>query len=552
MHGRAIYIKKVALDPTGAALRIQRNFRRAKGLENPYKPEDTGLDARGKPIREVRPSNYPKVQEVRAKLWFLFEDPTSSPCAKFIGTFVMGTIFFSIACFVLETVPDYARQIKKATWTMLDMYCTIIFCIEYLVRISVCSVFLPSKHHKIATVRRFIFAPPNVIDLLAISPYFIEQMSKSSTSSVFKVLRTMRLMRLLRLLKLGRRFEGLQLMMTAILNATEALFLLIFLVMMGMIFSASTVYFTEKMACPEKASLGDDYAMYVEDCALGIEPMIVRGYHTRLRVLCCHTSVIESADTFPSIVHSFWWAIVTVATVGYGDSVPRTTGAKFVGAASMLTGILLIALPVAIVGSKFQEAYEANHAGKGKDERQSMALDDVECPEVCKRKAASAFALVGRVDEVGQDIKSATITKRQLAYHMYSEMADAVEMSPVASHLFKRDREPHTPRWAALSRQGSFFSPQKDSASSRKEPLSPSPKKSEERPDDGSGRKVIFRDSPEASEDGRIEPVVDQVEVFDPGREGEPEGTPERTPTPRSPIGSSQSFHEDVSIQSIG
>merc|ERR1719460_2700481 len=231
-----------------------------------------------------------------------------------------------------------------------------------------------------------------------------------------------------------------------------------------MIFSASTVYFTEKMECPDKMTLGDDYGTYVEDCAVGIEPIIVRGYHTRLRVLCCHTSIHESSDTFPSIVHSFWWAIVTVATVGYGDAVPRTTAAKFVGAASMLAGILLIALPVAIVGSKFQEAYEAKQAGKGKEERQNMVLDDVECPEVCKRKASSAFALIGRVDEVGQEVKNTTISKRQLAFHMYSEMSDAVEMSPLAQHLFKRDREPLSPRFGSR-----FFSPSQkgDGSSSR-------------------------------------------------------------------------------------
>jgi hypothetical protein len=564
MHARAIYIKKAPLDQTGAALRIQKNFRRAKGLENPHGGDDADLDARGKPIRQIRPSPFPAIQRIRAKLWSLFEDPTSSTGAKFIGTFVMGTIFFSIGCFVLETVPEYARRVKKATWTKLDMICTIIFCIEYVTRISVCSVFLPTKHHKIATVRRFILAPPNIIDLLAIAPYFIEQMSKSSTSQVFKVLRTMRLMRLLRLLKLGRRFEGLQLMMTAILNATEALFLLVFLVMMGMIFSASTVYFTEKMACPDKMSLGDDWAAYAEDCNLGTEPLIVRGYHARLRVLCCHTNVIESADTFPSIVHSFWWAIVTVATVGYGDAVPRTTAAKFVGAASMLTGILLIALPVAIVGSKFQEAYEAKQAGKGKEERQHMALDDVECPEVCKRKAASAYALIGRVDEVAQDIKSTTVTKRQVGFHMYSEMAEAIDMSPLAEHLFKkRSASDHlSPRWATLSEHSSFFSPQKKSASSRQGPASSpasSPGRRTEQHDDAFARRVHFTaEGPSFGDPAEAAPVVDQVEVFEPGREGEPEATPEGSPSNRSPrspqsppMGRGRILDEDMSIESF-
>jgi len=61
---------------------------------------------------------------------------------------------------------------------------------------------------------------------------------------------------------------------------------------------------------------------------------------------------------FPDIVQAFWWAIVTMTTCGYGDKIPQTPGGKLLGCVSMLCGILLIALPVAIVGRNFQDAYE--------------------------------------------------------------------------------------------------------------------------------------------------------------------------------------------------
>lgn len=54
-----------------------------------------------------------------------------------------------------------------------------------------------------------------------------------------------------------------------------------------------------------------------------------------------------------------------MTTVGFGDAYPKTAGGKFVGMAAMLTGILLIALPVAIVGRKFQEVYENYDHKKG-------------------------------------------------------------------------------------------------------------------------------------------------------------------------------------------
>jgi voltage-gated potassium channel len=48
-----------------------------------------------------------------------------------------------------------------------------------------------------------------------------------------------------------------------------------------------------------------------------------------------------------------WWAIVTMTTIGYGDEVPETALGKILACFTALFGILIIALPVAIVGNKF-------------------------------------------------------------------------------------------------------------------------------------------------------------------------------------------------------
>src|SRR4051812_11499110 len=56
---------------------------------------------------------------------------------------------------------------------------------------------------------------------------------------------------------------------------------------------------------------------------------------------------------YQSIVHSFWWSIVTLTTTGYGDAVPVTGPGKLVAALTMTCGILVIALPTSIIGSNF-------------------------------------------------------------------------------------------------------------------------------------------------------------------------------------------------------
>jgi hypothetical protein len=62
-----------------------------------------------------------------------------------------------------------------------------------------------------------------------------------------------------------------------------------------------------------------------------------------------------------------------MTTTGFGDEVPETPAGKFFAIIAMCFGILLIALPVAIVGSKFQEAF-----GKMEDEQAKLREERAE------------------------------------------------------------------------------------------------------------------------------------------------------------------------------
>ena len=50
---------------------------------------------------------------------------------------------------------------------------------------------------------------------------------------------------------------------------------------------------------------------------------------------------------------AMWWAIVTLGTIGYRDVLPITALGRVVAAATIFTGLIMVALPVEIVATAF-------------------------------------------------------------------------------------------------------------------------------------------------------------------------------------------------------
>eukprot|EP00913_Durusdinium_trenchii_P004386 g4065.t1 len=91
-----------------------------------------------------------------------------------------------------------------------------------------------------------------------------------------------------------------------------------------------------------------------------------------------------AAWEFRSIMDATWWCVVTMTTVGYGDKVPATKLGQFIGALTILSGIVLISLPVAIVGSRFQSAYEECEL-----ERQRLMLEEKDRTAALERQVSN-------------------------------------------------------------------------------------------------------------------------------------------------------------------
>ena len=247
--------------------------------------------------------------KLQAQIWSLFEYPDTSNSARTIALFSCAIVLLSIVLFCIETLPVFQEKGEDGktkdhrVFFTIEAVCIAWFTIEYAVR------FLSSPNKC-----RFLIEVLNIIDLVAILPFFISfgLSGQNSNVSSMAVLRAVRLVRVFRIFKLSRYSTGLQILGMTLRASMGELGLLVFFLSVGVVLFSSAVYYAE---------------------------------------------IDDEDGLFRSIPHSFWWAIVTMTTVGYGDMYPKTFVGKLVGCLCACTGILAIALPVPVIVSNFEHFY---------------------------------------------------------------------------------------------------------------------------------------------------------------------------------------------------
>lgn len=253
------------------------------------------------------------VNEWQSKIWQLFEHPDSSLYARVLAFWSVTVILVSIVTFCLESLPqfrcpddDSSCSTKKGQpWVSIEIVCIVWFTLEYLVRLF-------SSPEKIKFLKSFL----NIIDVVAILPYYITLPMDSKSGGSFAVLRVIRLVRVFRIFKLSRHSKGLQILGQTLKASMRELGMLIFFMIIVVVLFSSAIYYAEG----------------------------------------------EADETFfTSIPDAFWWSVVTMTTVGYGDKYPKTPLGKLVGSICALSGVLTIALPVPVIVSNFTYFYQSEH-----------------------------------------------------------------------------------------------------------------------------------------------------------------------------------------------
>lgn len=240
---------------------------------------------------------------LRHRVHVVLDGGGTDTTTRFVHRLLITLVLLSVFSVVLESVPEYERK-YGVVFSIIEYIAVAGFTIEYLLRLWSAPDYTPYSDRSPTRARlSFMTSGSAVIDLLTILPFYLALV-------VHTDLRIMVLLRLLRFFKLARYSAGIRTLVAVMEAERKALVATSILLFGAVLFSATAIHIAERAAQPEN---------------------------------------------FGSIPAAMWWAIVTITTVGYGDVTPITVAGRIVASMTMVTGYVMLGLPVGIVATAFAE-----------------------------------------------------------------------------------------------------------------------------------------------------------------------------------------------------
>lgn len=227
---------------------------------------------------------------------------------------IMLLIILNVIAIALGTVPDIKTR-AGSFLKMFELLSIIIFTIEYLMRLYVADRTHPSSS-RAKSILKFVFSGYGMIDLVAILPFYLPFFIAVD----MRFLRLFRLMRFFRLMKLNRYNSSLNLIWAVVKQKRSELAVTGFVSLLILLVSSFLMYDVESKIQPDK---------------------------------------------FPNIFATFWWAIATLTTVGYGDVYPVTATGKVISSLIAILGIGIVALPTGIISAGFMNKIDKKETSEG-------------------------------------------------------------------------------------------------------------------------------------------------------------------------------------------
>ncbi len=252
-------------------------------------------------IQEFRQLNVGRT--FRQRVYALL-NPTeySGALQELIDNFIVWWIFISVMAVIMESV-ESLHYMLNLQFIILDAVAVFIFSMEYIFRLY--SVVEDPQFQGAMGRIRYAKTPIVIVDLLAVAPFFLESLMGHLVD-----LRFMRIFRLMRLLKLTRYTTSTGTLVKALKREWPVIGASTFIMLLLVVLTASLGYLFEHDAQPDK---------------------------------------------FENIPQSIYWAVVTLASVGYGDISPVTPIGRLMTMVMALVGIGIFAVPAAILSSAFND-----------------------------------------------------------------------------------------------------------------------------------------------------------------------------------------------------
>jgi len=321
------------------------------------------------------------------------EEPHSSKHATMFHGFYSIIIIGSVAAYCTETLnlsggPNGVNNLSVAQYKILEVVFTIIFTLDIIIRSLVAKRLCCCKKSTAGTApaRPFFLDVMVIFDILSVLPYPVVAIIDAFQLSVqFPALassvRVLSLCRILRVFKVTRNFDGAKVLFVTVRNSIKPLTVSFIVLISVMVIVSAALFFFEPC--------------YATDCI------------------------------FTDQANAAYFLVITLTTIGYGDQIPTSTAGKIIAMIIAFLGSFYMAMPLAIIGSKFDEAYKerelalAEHS-KHRADQLKEALSHVSSKDRRDRVLRLGF----KITEVLENSINASETESKFYMKAFPKKAD--------------------------------------------------------------------------------------------------------------------------------
>lgn len=225
----------------------------------------------------------------------------SNIASRIFDYFLVFNIFFNITALILETFEELSAY--SSFFKAVEIVTTVIFLIEYILRIYTADLLYPEKSRGKA-IFKFILSFDGIIDLFTVIPVFF--------LSGFVVFRILRVIRIFHLFRINTQSDSFNIITKVLYSKRNQIIYSLLIIVILMLAGSLCMYGVEHEAQP---------------------------------------------DVFKNAFSGIWWTVSAMLTIGYGDICPVTPLGQVFAILISFLGVGAVAIPTGIISAGFVEQY---------------------------------------------------------------------------------------------------------------------------------------------------------------------------------------------------